>query len=149
MIVLDLATQWIHPSRVTCGGPARTGDVNPWGKCALSFLGGVLIIIILRTLHVGSWFSLGQLTSAVKYGLGGRQGCKVGATMFDGAWDISLTILNSSLEADGLALKLNRVGDAFWMSPSDEMLMLSQFWTLLSLMMNFIHCDHCTFCLKS
>ena len=34
-------------------------------------------IVLLRTLHVGSWFSMGQLTSAVKYSLGGRQGCKV------------------------------------------------------------------------
>ena len=76
-----------------------------------------LCMVLLRTLHVGFWFSVG-LTSEVKYGLGGRQGCKAGATMFNGAYDIPLASIKSTLEADGLALNLTRVGDAFCMSPS-------------------------------
>ena len=79
-------------------------------------------MVPLRTLHVGSWFSVGQLASAVKYGLVGRQGCNLGATMFNGVHDIPLAILNSTLEADGIALKLKLVGGAFWMSPSENKL---------------------------
>ena len=70
----------------------------------------------LRILHVGSWFSVGELTSAVKYGLGGRRGRKVGATRLNGAYDIPLAIPNSTLRTDALTLK--RVGNSLWMSPS-------------------------------
>ena len=50
-------------------------------------------IAMLRTLHNGSWFRVGDLESVVCYALGGRQGCKVGSTMFNSAYDIPLRML--------------------------------------------------------
>jgi len=71
-------------------------------------------ISMLSTLHDGSWFSIGELQTAVEYGLGGRQGCKVGATIFNAAYDIPLQALRRALAARGVALHVRRSPAAFW-----------------------------------
>eukprot|EP00959_Pyramimonas_sp_CCMP1952_P356502 7465722-Pyramimonas_sp.AAC.1 len=55
-------------------------------------------IAMLANLHDGCWFSAGDLQSVVQYGLGGRQGCKVGAAMFDSAYDIPLMLVRQWME---------------------------------------------------
>ena len=115
----DVRVNYLTSMGVSCRAASHNHDYLKENGCLLEQWGvEEPCIVLLRTLHVGSWFSVGQLTSAVKYVLGGRQGCKVGAAMFNGAYDIPLAILNSTLEADGTALKLKRVGDAFSTSPS-------------------------------
>ena len=129
---------------VSCRAASHIHDFLKENGCLFEQWGvDELCTVLLRTLHVGSWFSVG-LTSAVKYGLGGRQGCKAGSTMFNGAYDILLAVIKSTLEADGLALNLTSVGDSC-MSPSgksDETVTVldSAFIDDVSI------CDPCTFC---
>ena len=130
---------------VSCRAASHIHDYLKENGCLFEQWGvDELCTVLLRTLHVGSWFSVG-LTSAVKYGLGGRQGCKVGATMSNGAYDIPLASIKSTLEADGLALNVKRVGGASCMSPSgksDETVTVldSAFIGDVSI------CDPCAFC---
>ena len=69
---------------VSCRAASHIHDYLKENGCLFEQWGvdDELCTVLLRTLHVGSWFSVG-LASAVKYGLGGRQGGKVGATMFN------------------------------------------------------------------
>ncbi|CAK0858575.1 unnamed protein product [Prorocentrum cordatum] len=71
-------------------------------------------IAMLSTLHDGSWFSFGDLESVVRYGLGGRQGCKVGAAIFNAAYDISLLLVRQWLEQAGVAIRLRIFSEAFF-----------------------------------
>ena len=99
---------------VSCRAASHIHDFSKENGCLFEQWGvDELCTVLLRTLHVGSWFS-------VKCGLGGRQGCKVGATMFNGACDIPLASIKSTLEADGLALNVKRVGGASCVSPSGK-----------------------------
>jgi len=69
---------------------------------------------MLNSLHDGSWFSIGELDSVIEYGLGGRQGCKVGTTIFNAAYDVPLQLLRTTLHSRGIALALHESPEAFY-----------------------------------
>ena len=103
--------------RFSCRAASHTHDYLMESGCLLEQCGvDEGCIVLLRTLHVGSWFSVCQLTSAVKDGCG-RHGCKIGPTMDNGVYDILVAILTRLKQMD-LCSKLKRVGDAFWSSRS-------------------------------
>ncbi|CAK0906207.1 unnamed protein product [Prorocentrum cordatum] len=50
------------------------------------------------------WFSIGELESILQYGHGDRQGCKVGAAIYNAACDIPLQFARQWLERAGVAI---------------------------------------------
>ena len=69
---------------------------------------------LIRGLHDGSWFQVGNLPTAILSKVGGRQGCKFGSLVFNSVYTIALDALHDSLERDGLTLQVPCPGAAFW-----------------------------------
>eukprot|EP00959_Pyramimonas_sp_CCMP1952_P056742 1185185-Pyramimonas_sp.AAC.1 len=55
-------------------------------------------IAMLASLYDGCWFSFGDLQSVAQCGPGRRQGCKVGATMFNATYDMPLMLVRQWME---------------------------------------------------
>ncbi|CAK0869748.1 unnamed protein product [Prorocentrum cordatum] len=71
-------------------------------------------IALLRGLHCGSWFGVGEASDVVCPKTGGRQGCKVGAILFNSVYSIALKALHAALKDAGITLVLRKAGDVFW-----------------------------------
>ena len=70
------------------------------------------VVRLLRNLHASSWFSYGDLDTAIVVRVGGRQGCKFGATVFNSSYAIALLALRDSLLSEGIVLRLQSCDDA-------------------------------------
>ena len=71
-------------------------------------------IDLLRALHLNAWFSIGTLEEVVIARVGGRQGCLVGAIIFNSVYKLALEALRKSLADDGLTLLLALPEGPFW-----------------------------------
>jgi DNA-directed RNA polymerase subunit RPC12/RpoP len=79
------------------------------------------VIALLKNLHASSWFTYGDIDSAIAVRVGGRQGCKFGATIFNSVYSIGLNMLRDALMDAGIVLRLKlKGGDVFWSSDNDE-----------------------------
>ena len=79
------------------------------------------VIQLLKNLHACSWFTFGDVDTAVEIRVGGRQGCKFGATVFNCAYTIGLNMLRDELLAAGVAMHFrNSKDDLFWSSSSGD-----------------------------
>eukprot|EP00973_Karenia_brevis_P020940 2879838-Karenia_brevis.AAC.1 len=72
------------------------------------------VIALLCSLHRGSWFQYGELETVITAATGGRQGCKVGSLIFNGAYSIALHMLHADLLDAGIVLRISASGQAFW-----------------------------------
>jgi len=76
---------------------------------------------LATSLHDGSWFSVGQLDTAVLAKTGGRQGCKLGGLIFNSSYSVALNMLHAEFRKNGLCLRLQVPNAAFWADgASDE-----------------------------
>ena len=79
------------------------------------------VIALLKNLHASSWFTYGEIDSAIAVRVGGRQGCKFGATIFNSVYSIALNMLRDALMDAGIVLRLKlKSGDVFWSSGGDD-----------------------------
>jgi len=60
----------------------------------------------IRSLHLGSWFAVAAATSKVRTSKGGRQGCPLGAFLFNLAYARALYGIEQRLRAEGVCLQL-------------------------------------------
>ena len=77
-------------------------------------------IALLRGLHDGSWFRIGDLPTVILSQVGGRQGCKVGSMVFNSVYSIALDALHAALKRDGLSLHLPVPDGPFWSADAGE-----------------------------
>lgn len=66
----------------------------------------------MRNLHASSWFSYGDLETAICVRVGGRQGCKFEATVFNSTYAVALLALRDSLLDDGIVLRMHDCNEA-------------------------------------
>ena len=69
---------------------------------------------LLKTMHAQSWFSYGSIDEAIETFVGGRQGCKYGAQIFNSAFSVAILLIHDDLVAKGIVVKFRRSGDAPW-----------------------------------
>ena len=131
----ELVMGW--PRSIKCDTPSRIGHLRDMGigvgaathihdylrdeGCLLQQWGvSHDVIEMLSTLHDGCWLTVGEIETVIEYGLGGRQGCKVGASIFNSAYDIPLRVLRAALVKRGVALHLPVAPCAFWACDNSE-----------------------------
>ena len=75
------------------------------------------VVALIRGLHTKAWFKVGDNDSYVATYTGGRQGCKLGATIFNSVYEQALVAVRSRLHEAGIVLVL-KVDDEkpFWSS---------------------------------
>ena len=75
------------------------------------------VVALIRGLHTKAWFKVGDNDSYVATYTGGRQGCKLGATIFNSVYEQALVAVRSRLREAGILLVL-KVDDEkpFWSS---------------------------------
>ena len=61
-----------------------------------------------------------DLDTVMRTHLGGRQGCKFGALIFNGGYSIALSIMHAELSAEDIALRLHEPSGAFWTVPEED-----------------------------
>ena len=69
------------------------------------------MVKLLRNLHASSWSSYGDLDTEVIVRVGGRQGCKFGATVFNSPYAVALIALRDSLLDEGVVLRLHAASE--------------------------------------
>ena len=69
-------------------------------------------------LHDNAWFMVPGGTHRIRSRTGGRQGCKLGATMFNSAYTIGLDLLHARLDEKHIQLRVRRAKEAFWVKTS-------------------------------
>ena len=67
-----------------------------------------------RSLHTGAWFMLPGDTEVLVSRCGGRQGCKLGALLFNMIYSVALRRVARSLIGEGIALHVPTAGMALW-----------------------------------
>ena len=72
------------------------------------------IVRLLRNLHASSWFSYGDLDTAVVVRVGGRQRCKFGAILFNSPYAVALLALRDSLLEEHIVLHVHESADGFF-----------------------------------
>ena len=72
------------------------------------------VVTLLRNLHAGAWFKVADLETAISSRLGGRQGCKVGALIFNSIYSESIRELHGAMDRLGMSLWLPQATAAFW-----------------------------------
>jgi hypothetical protein len=65
------------------------------------------VLALIKNLHASSWFSYGDIDSAIEVRVGGRQGCKFGATIFNSAYSIALFAIRDELSNAGIVVHLH------------------------------------------
>eukprot|EP00973_Karenia_brevis_P080762 11204662-Karenia_brevis.AAC.1 len=68
---------------------------------------------LATSLHDGSWFQVGELDTVILAPTGGRQGCKLGALVFNSRCSVASQVLNWEFKRHGLILRLSIPGAAF------------------------------------
>jgi hypothetical protein len=92
----------------------RHGDLlSQWGV-------GVTARGLAWGLHDNSWFMVPGGSNRIRSMTGGRQGCKLGATMFNSAYTIGLDLLHWRLAELGIRLRVRSADSSFWMKPSQD-----------------------------
>ena len=61
---------------------------------------------LLRNMRAASWFSYGGVDEAVSTRVGGRQGCKFGACIFNSTFSVALIMVHDTLARAGVAMQL-------------------------------------------
>ncbi|CAK0811430.1 unnamed protein product [Prorocentrum cordatum] len=64
------------------------------------------VIRLLKNLHAASWFSYGDVDTAIVARVGGRQGCKYGAMVFNGTFSLAVVLIRDALLDAGILLRL-------------------------------------------
>jgi hypothetical protein len=72
------------------------------------------LVRLLQNLHVMSWFTYGEAETAVSVLIGGRQGCKFGAAVFNSTFALAATLLYETLSDAGVMLTLLQGPPTFW-----------------------------------
>ena len=72
------------------------------------------VIRLLKNMHAASWFSFGDVDSAVATLIGGRQGCKFGSMVFNGTFSLAMTLIRDALLDSGIVLRVRPASSAFW-----------------------------------
>ena len=75
---------------------------------------------LARTLHDGAWFQVRGGTKCITSETGGRQGCCLGAIVFNSGYTVALDILHWRLKKHGVILRLKTPQGVFWSKPGDE-----------------------------
>ncbi|CAK0891389.1 unnamed protein product, partial [Prorocentrum cordatum] len=75
------------------------------------------VIRLLKNMHAASWFSYGDCDAAVATLVGGRQGCKYGAMVFNSTFSLAMVLIRDALLDAGIILRLPKGRDAFWAPP--------------------------------
>ena len=73
-----------------------------------------------RTLHENAWFAVADLPTVVTSRTGGRQGCKLGATIFNSYYSVPLKLLEWRLAKLGVCLVVQVPEGAFWQPLEQE-----------------------------
>jgi hypothetical protein len=72
---------------------------------------------LVKGLHSAAWFKLGDLTTFMKTKIGGRQGCKLGGTVFNFIYECALEDVCVKLQDSNISLVLKLAdGTPFWSS---------------------------------
>ena len=78
---------------------------------------------LIKSLHTGAWFSIEGCDLAVVSKTGGRQGCRLGAIIFNLAYAVGLHRVRTILCKAGITLKVKcRDGKPFWAATADATL---------------------------
>ena len=72
------------------------------------------VTALICGLHSKAWASYGESTSYIVTSTGGRQGCKLGAIIFNAAYSLALSVLHARLRAASITLRLRRYDAPFW-----------------------------------
>lgn len=77
---------------------------------------------LIKALHANAWFSYGDLSSVVSRATGGRQGCKLGGTIFSTVYVQALLMCKDKVVERGIVLKVKTTkGAAFWQPEQQQM----------------------------
>eukprot|EP00973_Karenia_brevis_P045981 6368301-Karenia_brevis.AAC.1 len=70
---------------------------------------------MIKSLHTGAWFRIGGLDSVIVSKSGGRQGCKLGAIIFNTVYAVALRRVKAKLREAGVVFVIKLKGtSAFW-----------------------------------
>ena len=72
------------------------------------------LVNLLRDLHVASWFTFGSADTAISTLIGGKQGCKFGAAIFNSTFALAMEIILETMAEAGITLKLVQGPPPFW-----------------------------------
>jgi lactam utilization protein B len=75
---------------------------------------------LARTLHENAWSQVAGSEQVITSRTGGRQGCKLGAMMFNANYSVALNFLTDRLESKGVALKLVVPQGTLWETPRHD-----------------------------
>ncbi|CAK0851528.1 unnamed protein product, partial [Prorocentrum cordatum] len=75
------------------------------------------VIRLLKNTRAASWFSYGDCDTTVATLVGGRQGCKYGATVFNCTFSLAMVLIRDAVLDAGIILRLPKGRDAFWAPP--------------------------------
>ena len=79
------------------------------------------VVGVVRSLHTSSWFQLPGDDALIVTDVGGRQGCKLGALIFNLIYSIALRELRVKLVKAGFVLHIRCKGDdPFWNSNGND-----------------------------
>ena len=77
------------------------------------------VINIVNAIRTNSWFKYEDLKSCTVARTGGRQGCKLGAIIFNSVYDLELKEVSSALHSAGIDTHFqHHSASAFWRSAS-------------------------------
>jgi len=71
-----------------------------------------------RTLHEDAWFRVTGSEKVITSRTGGRQGCVMGATVFNSGYCVALDILHFRLKSHGILLRVKVPNEPFWKEQS-------------------------------
>ena len=105
---------------IALGVSAKSAE---WMTSYIDERGGVLqqwgvrdnTTLLTRDMHDGAWMKVRGGSRYITSETGGRQGCKLGATMFNAGYAVALDMMHWRLSKDGITLRLSvRVDGAFF-----------------------------------
>ena len=74
---------------------------------------------MVRSMHDGAWFKVRNGSKCISSETGGRQGCKLGSTVFNSGYTIALKLLQWKLKKAGITLRVSSKCEAFWSDDPD------------------------------
>ena len=76
---------------------------------------------LVKSLHTNAWFAISGASQVVVTSTGGRQGCKLGGTVFCAAYEEALTRVRSRLRDRGITLSFTTASTSpFWAPPPGD-----------------------------
>ena len=130
-IIRELVIGW--PQDVRAGGRAYLEslglhpDTVEWILGYISKVGPVFhqwgidekVIALINSLHTHSWFCYDDLETVISTYTGGRQGCKLGGTMFNSVYAQALLMCRELLKSEGIVLTV-KASSSFWATDHNE-----------------------------